>query len=179
MESYRFAEFGVSKCEAKERSIPPFFTPPAAISAIRRGGYHEYVGLFINNGSASWTGFDLDTMEGVKVELYAGQFLEYGLGKASKGTKVRMGKGDGEVVEITTRKALDQTLLERLVALSNELWQLTFLFPHPATDIHNALFLIDGGLYKEFGGPGLLPDGAAEEIGNELAAIFREPGEEG
>ncbi len=166
-------EFGIEKGDTIERPDVLFFPPPAEVDGIRRGVFHEYIGLFINDGFASWTAFDLDRQEAVRIVRYRGDKLRFAPEETPpEGKKVRQIIAGMETVDIVTRKQLDAAHLNRLVFLANELWVSHLWFPDFATDIHNAIILLDGKTMKTIGGPGLLPPGAADALGKELRALF-------
>ena len=45
----------------------PFRSPPLEIATIQRGASTEFIGGFINDGMASWTGVDLDGREIIRI----------------------------------------------------------------------------------------------------------------
>jgi len=166
--------FAAQKAYAFDASRKPFFTPPEEIGTIRHGAYHEFVGLFINAGLATWTGFDVDRAEAVKVQRYAPPRTNLVPDVLPAGsTLVRREIPAGESFDLVTRKQLTGAQLDRLIELANRLWVKTPApILRPATDVHNAIILIDGPTWKDVGGPGLLPAGDAQALGNELTTIF-------
>lgn len=162
--------FGPLKRDTVARSAFVFFEVPEEIGNIRRGAYHEYVGFFVNEGGAMWLAFDYDRDEAVLVERYSGSHLEWVPRELPQGS-VLIRRGN-ETVDVVTRTQVGREQRAVLVSLANELWASPPLLPYPATDMHNAIVLVDGETKKILGGPGLLPAGEAEALGRELRALF-------
>jgi hypothetical protein len=160
--SREYPSFGANKTESAARAKPLYFEPPEEFRSIRRGAYAEYVGMFINEGSASWAGFDLDRSEAVLVRFYGGENIDYAPKTPDGPNRTRRQFDNGESLEVITRINLDQAKLIELVNLANWLWSAHNYWNEMADDIHNAIVLLDGDTAKELGGPGLLVGGAAQ-----------------
>ena len=165
--------FGAVKNYTVGKSAPGYFSPPDRIVKIRRGAYHEFVGFSVNNGLADWTAFDFEKKEAIKIACYSGDKLGFAPKEIPPGSSRIVKEVSGhKLIEMTTILTLDESQLGRLVGYANELWESPPDFPSPATDIHHAIVLLDGETKKVIGGPGLLPAGPAESLGQELNAIF-------
>jgi hypothetical protein len=165
--------FGARKVGA---SAPrkPYFTPPPEVGSIMRGGYVEFAGLFINEGRASWNGFDVVSGQAVKVERYSGRLIKSAPEIPSPtASRFRRDASTDKytAVEIVTTKQLRDEQLAELVQVSNVLWYSRASFLSFVTDIHNALYLRDGGEAKLFGGPGRL-NGPARRLADLLDSMM-------
>ena len=74
-------------------------------------------------------------------------------------------------IAIITKKHIKKEKLTELIYLANELWSSGERYFTMATDVHNALILVDGDEGKTFGGPGIL-EGPADQLKTMLDAIF-------
>ena len=168
--------FGVGKVNVCTREPCRSFTPPEEIARISRGVYAEFIGLFINDGIASWLGADIDNAELIEVRRFAGRRL----GSAPQGSAngeegyVRETKTDRvHWIEVVRRRRITQEEVAELICAANLLWSAGRIASRQRTDVHNALFLVDGDSTKSFGGPGEL-DGEARAMRERLRAL-RDP----
>lgn len=156
--------FGAKKSYSCERAKCMSFTPPEELQGIRHGGYTEYVGMFINDGRAIWCGFDLDAREVIRVDRYAGRKLssapEVGV-QTTNHYQRQSGEKNKKIVDVVTRRKISKAELADLICLSNELWASMEDHMSVATDVHNAVVLLDGDEGRMFGGPGVLTGSAA------------------
>jgi hypothetical protein len=163
--------FGADKTETCSRATGLYFEPPEELRSIKRGAYSEFVGLSINEGLASWVGFDLDRCEAVMVRYFGGENIDYAPKTPDGPTRTRRQLDNGASLEVITRMLLEQAKLIELVNLANGLWSANNYWNEMATDIHNAIVLLDGDTAKELGGPGLLVGGAAQ-LKSALEGLF-------
>lgn len=166
---------GAKKSRPCERAKCISFTVPEELKGIRRGGYSEYVGLFVNDGRAVWCGFDLDSREVIRVDRYAGRQLSSAPEvDAPTVTHYRRlsGDKDNKMVDIVTTRKISKEEQAGLICLSNELWASTKENMNMATDVHNAIVLLDGDQGRMFGGPGVLT-GPAARLNEMLCATER------
>lgn len=156
--------FGAERTGVCQREKCRFFTPPDEIARISRGLYSEYVGLFVNDGSARWLGLDLDGMELIEVSRFAGRRLSNApvIDSPDQDNYRRETKTERlHWIDVVRKRALSDEQVDELVCLANRLWMAqespSTTPPRPATDVHNEMFLVERDSVKSFGGAGALP----------------------
>lgn len=148
---------------------------PPEIAGISRGGYTESIGLHVNEGYASWCGFDLDRGVVVKVVSFSGACLAQAprVSAATPTSYARETQGErGPVRAVVSYRALAGEGLARVVALANVLWETEPLALSHATDVYHRVELLDGSEGKSMGGCGVLqgPAGRLARLLNSLLA---------
>lgn len=136
---------------------------PDEIARMSRGVYAESIGLFVNDGLASWLAVDIDRREIVEVRRFAGPHLKNAppVSAPDANHYRREIKTDRQNwIEVVRRAPLTPAPLEEIVCLANALWAGGPTLPAHLSDMHNALLLVDRGTEKKFGGPGELADEA-------------------
>jgi hypothetical protein len=165
--------YGAAKSSVCTGEKCNFIAPPVEIAQISRGGYLEEIGLL--SGGATWIGLDLKLGTLIEVQRYAGVRL-WDAPRISSPTDDRYARetktGRTHWIDIVRKRpaTLDET--SDFVCAANGLWTTNQRFLRNATDIHSALFLLDGDSIKNFGGLGLL-SGDAEAL-QKLLISFRD-----
>jgi hypothetical protein len=137
--------------------------PPDEIARMSRGVYAESVGLFANDGLASWLAVDIDRREIVEVRRFAGPHVKSAppVSAPDANHYRREVKADRQNwIEVVRKTPVTPASLEEIVCLANALWAAGPTPPAHMSDMHNALLLVDRDTDKKFGGPGELTDDA-------------------
>lgn len=162
--------FGTEKVSGCKKGNCYFVERPPEIAHIQRGVYVEYIGLFINDGYAHWIGLNFDSGTSISVKRFAGEQAESVLrpeveSDAYYSREVISGKLHW--IDFIEKRPLSAARIDELACKATPLWTTTERLFHMATDVHNALFLVDSGVTKSFGGTGLL-NGLAKELSTTL-----------
>ena len=171
--------FGKSRSDLCERA-DCLASAPSEVQRIKRGIASEFTGLFVNDGFSRWVATDLDKSRLVVVEIFGGKHLDEASTKLNsmKPSKANYGRrrniGSANVIEFIRISSLPAAALGNLICEANGLWSETtgsIAVPQvQVTDSHNKLYLIDKGVFKEFGGPGDLT-GAARQLRDRLTEM--------
>lgn len=171
--------FGKSRSDLCERADCLASAPPE-VRRIKRGIASEFTGLFVNDGASRWVATDLDKSRLVVVEIFGGRHLDEASKKldSMKPSKASYGRrrniGSVRVIEFVRISSLPASAFGQLICEANGLWsETTGSIPVPpaqVTDSLNKLYLIDNGVFKEFGRPGDLT-GAARHLRDRLTEL--------
>lgn len=126
---------------------------------MSRGIYAETIGLFVNDGLASWLALDMDRQEIVEVRRFAGPRLNSAPRVSAPDAnhyRHEVKTDQRNWIEVVRKAPLAPASLDDIVCLANALWSSGATLPAPMSDMHNALMLVDRGTEKKFGGPGQL-----------------------
>lgn len=172
--------FGKSRSDLCERADCLASAPPE-IRKIKRGVASEFIGLAINDGVSRWLATDLDKSRLIVVEIFGGKHLDEASKTldSMKPSKAKYGRrrniGSATVVEFIRISSLPASAVGHMICEANGLWSETtgsiFVPPVQVTDSFNKLYLIDNGVFKEFGGPGDL-GGAARQLRDRLTEMI-------
>lgn len=135
---------------------------PDEIKNIKRGAYVEVVGLFINDGFASWIGIDLDRGELLQVNRYAGRHLKNAPTVAATDSHFARETRSERVhwIDVVRKRTLPAEALGEFVCAANELWVAKPVETPSESDIFTELRLVDGAVNKGIGGMRSLPPDA-------------------
>lgn len=171
--------FGKSRSDLCERANC-LASAPSEVRSIKKGIATEFIGLFVNDGVSRWIAADLDKSHLVVVEMFGGKHLDEASKKLAsmKPSKANYGRrsnnGSVNAIEFVRIKSLPASALGQMICEANGLWsETTGSIPVPqvqVTDSQNKLYLIDNGVFKEFGGPGDLI-GAAKQLRDRLTEM--------
>jgi hypothetical protein len=135
----------------------PFRTPPLEMATIQRGAFTEFIGGYINDGLASWTGVDLDSREIVSIRrtvwdkrsAMSRHFEFPPPGKYPAETVVRKWTsedGNRKELEIVQRSPLRPEEIQAFVCMANIEWAQSRQPARMATDtLSSRLTLISVG----------------------------------
>lgn len=140
----RFGEAATNTCRRSESTCVPAYLP-AEIRAIVRGAVVESVGLAVNDGRASWRGFDLDRRELVVVERYAGARLAQAprVTTATADEYVKPFAADpARGVDHVRRYPLAAAKFTAMACLASAAWSEGQAPSHALTDISGQFFLL-------------------------------------
>jgi hypothetical protein len=161
-----FGKLKADLCSSNECRSP---NEPKEIVDIARGVYSEYIGLFVNDGYAQWTGLDLEHSTLSDIRRFAGrrfspaaeELKQLKRSATNYGREIRT--SSLQAIELVRAKKLSRSAIADVICIANGLWT-TLPDPRlgppfvPMSDSHNKLYLLDRGEIKAFGGPGELTE---------------------
>jgi hypothetical protein len=164
-------------CRRADKNCLPSWLP-SRVRAIQRGVITEFVGLFVNDGNASWSAVDFQSGELIQVQRYAGPFFDTAPKVASPSpqhyTKETNSGGNHWIDEVRV-VAITAEKREQIACLAQPLWADADAPSTPATDVINVLYLLGHGVVRRHEALFGQHVGLAEQV---RAAIEPEQGEQ-
>jgi hypothetical protein len=137
-------------CRRSDKNCFPSWLP-SRVRAIQRGVVTEFVGLFVNDGTASWSAVDFQSGELIQVQRYAGPFLDTAPKVVSPSPQhytEETNTGGNHWIDEVRVVAITAEKREQIACLAQPLWGDADAPYTEATDVRNVLYLLGHGVVR-------------------------------